>query len=179
MRSQLNRRKDSRRTVGTTDNSQRSRFFRRESHQNSNQQNCEDTQLSCRPEDRKPQIAQHRTKVGQCSNAHKDNRRQEASLDQHIINEVHQSQFMRNVMQRHLPNILHHTMYFYHSVFICLNNAHLASWEIGQQDTESNRDQQQRFILLLDTQIKQDECNGIHDQELRFSNDIAERSHFI
>ena len=33
--------------------------------------------------------------------------------------------------------------------------------------------------MLLDTQVKQDEGNGIHNEELRVSNDVAEGSHLI
>ena len=125
------------------------------------------------------QITQHRSEVRQRTDPHKDDRRQETGLDQHIIDEVHNSQFMRNVMQRHFPDILHHTVYHHHTILICLYHSHISSGEVGKQHTESNRNKQQRFVLFLDTQIKQDERDGIHYQELRFGNDIAERSHVI
>ena len=35
-----------------------------------------------------------------------------------------------------------------------------------KQHTESDRDKQQRFVLFLDTQIKQDKRDSIHYQEL-------------
>ena len=66
-----------------------------------------------------------------------------------------------------------------HAVFVGLYHPHIASGEVGKQHAECDRYEQQRFILFFDTQIKQYERNGIHDQKLRFSNDIAERSHLI
>ena len=97
----------------------------------------------------------------------------------YIIDEVHNSQFMRNVMQRHFPNVLHHSVHVDHAVFVGLYHPHIASGEVGKQHAERDRYEQQRFILFFDTQIKQYERNGIHDQKLRFSNDVAERSHLI
>ena len=86
---------------------------------------------------------------------------------------------MSDFMQRHFPDILHHTLDHDHAILIGLDNSHIAAREIGQQYTESNRNQQQRLILLLDTQVEQDECNGIHDQKTRVSNNVAESRHFI
>ena len=82
-------------------------------------------------------------------------------------------------MQRHFPDVLQHSVYHHHTIFVGLNHSHISSGEVGKQHTESNRNKQQRFVLFLDTQIKQDERDGIHYQELRFGNDIAERSHVI
>ena len=86
---------------------------------------------------------------------------------------------MRNVVQRHFPDVFHYSVNIDQSIFISLDHAHVTSGEVGEQHPECNRDKQQRFVLLLDTQIKQYECDCIHDQELRFSNNVAERSHFI
>ena len=70
-------------------------------------------------------------------------------------------------------------MHVHESILIRLDHTHVATGEIRQQHTEGNRDEQQRLILLLDTQVEQHERNRIHDQELRFSKDIAERSHLV
>ena len=153
--------------------------MRRESHQDGYQQHGENTQLCRRPEYGQTQVAQHRSEIRQRSYTHKDDRRKEPSLDQHVVNEVHQPQLMRDVMERHLPNVLHHSVHVDHAVFVGLYHPHIASGEVGKQHAERDRYEQQRFILFFDTQIKQYERNGIHDQKLRFSNDVAERSHLI
>ena len=86
---------------------------------------------------------------------------------------------MGDIMQRHLPDVLCHSIDQNHPVLICLNDPHVTTGKIGQQHPECNRNQQQWLILLLDTQIEQDERDGIHYQKLRFSHYIAESSHII
>ena len=179
MRSQLDSSEDSCRTVGTSDDTQRSSFLGSKAHQNRYQQYGKDTQLSSRTENRQTKITQHRTKIGQCTYSHEYNRRKESRLNQHIINEVHQSQFMCNFMKRHFPDVLHHTVHHDHSIFIGLHYPHITAREVGQQHPESDGYQQQRFVLLLDTQIEQDESNGIHDEKPRVSSNVAESGHII
>ncbi len=125
------------------------------------------------------QVAQHRPEVRQCTDTHKDYRWQETRLNQHIVDEVHDSQFVGNVVQRHFPDVLHYSVYHHHTILVRLNHAHISTGEVGKQHTESDGDKQQRFVLFLDTQIEQHERDGIHNQELRFGNDIAERSHVV
>ena len=151
MRSQLNGSKDSRRSIGTTDNTQCACFFRSKAHQHCTKQYGKDTQLGSRTEYGETQVTEHRTEVCQRTHTHKDNRRQKAGLNQHIINEVHQSEVVRNLVQRHLPNILHHPAYHDHSVFICLNHTHITTGKVGNEHTESDGYQQQWFIVFLDT----------------------------
>ena len=179
MGSQFDSGKDSRRTISTANNTQCSSLFRSKSHQDSHQQYGKDTQLCRSAKDRKAQVAQHRTKVCQSTYTHKDNRRKETCLYQHIVDEVHQSQVVCNLVQRHFPDVLQCSVYHYHAVLVGLDHTHITTGKVGQQHPESNRDKQQRLILFLDTQVKQDERNGIHYQELRFSNNIAEGSHII
>ena len=179
MRSQLDSGKDSRRTIGTTDNTQCSRFLRCETNQHSHQQYSKDTQLRCRPKDRETQVTKHRSEVGQSTHTHEDDRRQEPCLNQHIIDEVHQSQIVCNFMQRHFPNVLHYSIYQNHSILICLDDAHLSTGKVSNEHTESDRYQQQRFVMLFDTQIQQNESNGIHHQKRRISNDVAESRHIV
>ena len=179
MRSKFDGGKDSRRPIRTTDNSQRGSFFRSESHQDSHQQHGKDTQLCGCTENRKTQVTQHRSEVRQRTDTHEDDRRQETCLNQHIVNKVHDAEFVGNVMQRHFPDVLHHSVHHNHTILISLNHTHISSGEVGKQHTESDRHKQQRFILFLNSEIEQDERDGIHYQELRFGNDIAERSHVI
>ena len=179
MRSQLDRSEDSRRTIGTTNDTQCTSLLRSESHQHSYQQHREDTQLCSSTEYRKTQIAEHRSEVRHGTHTHKDNRRQESRLNQHVVDEVHQSQVVCNLMQRHFPDVLHHAIHHDHSVFISLNHSHISTGEIGNEHTESNGHQQQRFVVLLYAQIQQNESNGIHHQKRRVGNDIAERRHIV
>ena len=82
-------------------------------------------------------------------------------------------------MQRHFPDVLHHTVNHHHAVLVSLYHAHVTAGKVGQQYTESNRYKQQRLVLLLDSQIQQNKRNGIHDEEPRIGNNVAERSHII
>ena len=36
---------------------------------------------------------------------------------------------MGNVMQRHFPDILHHTVYHHHTILVCLYHSHISSGE--------------------------------------------------
>ena len=101
------------------------------------------------PEYGQTQVAQHRPEICQRPYTHKDDRRKEPSLDQHVVNEVHQPQLMRDVMERHLPNVLHHSVHVDHAVFVGLYHTHIASGEVGKQHAERDRYEQQRFILFL------------------------------
>ena len=58
-------------------------------------------------------------------------RRQETCFNQHIVDEVHDSQFVGNVMQRHFPDVLQHSVYHHHTIFVGLNHAHISSGEVG------------------------------------------------
>ena len=179
MRGELNGGKDSRRTVRTADNAQCTCFLRCEAHHYGTQQHRKDTKLRSSTEYGKTQIAKHRPEVRQRTHTHKDDRRQKSGLYQHIVDEVHQSEVVCNLMQRHLPDVLQHSVHHYHTVFIRLNHSHITARKVGKQHTESNWNQQQRFVVLLDAQIQQDEGNGIHYKERRVGNDIAERRHII
>ena len=179
MRSKFNGSKDSRRTVCATDNAQCAGFLRCKTYHYRAQQHCKDTELCSRAEYGKAQIAEHRSEVRQRTHTHKDDGRQESGLYQHIVDEVHQSEVVRNLMQRHLPDVLQHSVHHYHTVFIRLNHAHFSAGEVGYEHTESDGNQQQRFVMLLDAQIQQNEGNGIHYKERRIGNDIAERRHII
>ena len=86
---------------------------------------------------------------------------------------------MSNVVQRHIPNVLHDTAHIDHTILVCLNHSHLTAGEVGEQHPESNGDKQQGFVLFFDTQVKQRKCDDVHDQELRFGNDVAKRRHLI
>ena len=82
-------------------------------------------------------------------------------------------------MQRHLPNVLHHPVHHHHTVLVGLDNAHVAARKVGDEHTEGDGHQQQRLVVLLDAQVEQDEGNGIHHEERRVGNDVAERRHVI
>ena len=58
---------------------------------------------------------------------------------------------MRNVMERHLPDVLHHPVCVDHAVFVGLYHPHIAPGEVGKQHAERDRNKQQRFILFFDT----------------------------
>ena len=179
MRSELDSGEDSRRTVRTADNTQCTGFLRREAHHYGTQQYGKDTKLRSRTEYGKTQIAEHRSEVRQRTHTHKDDRRQKSGLYQHIVDEVHQSEVVCNLVQRHFPDVLQHSVHHYHAVFICLDNPHVATGEIGNEHTESNGNQQQRFVMLPDAQIQQNKGNDIHYKERRIGNNIAERRHII
>ena len=100
---QLDGSKDSRRSVGTAYDAEGSSLLGREAHGEGTQQYGKDAKLCSGTEDRQAQIAKHGTEVGQCSDTHEDDWRNEARLDAHIIDEVHQAQLMGNLMQGHIP----------------------------------------------------------------------------
>ena len=97
--------------------------------------------------------AQHGAEVCQGTYSHEDDGGQESRLDEHVVDEVHQSHFMGYVVQGHFPDVLHNSMHVYHTVFIGLYYSHVSTGEVGQQYAESYGYEQQRFILLLDTQV--------------------------
>ena len=141
MRSQLDGGKDGRRSVRTTDNSQRSCFTGCKSHQDSYQQHSKDTQLSGSSEYRQTQIAKHRSEVRQGPHSHKNDRGKEPCLYKHIIHKVHQSQFMSNIMERHLPDILHYSVHQDHAILVSLYHSHSSAGEVSQQHSKGNRHQ--------------------------------------
>ena len=79
-------------------------------------------------------VTEHRSEVGQRTDTHEDNRRQEARLDQHIIDEVHQAKFVCDIMQRHFPDVSHHAVYINQPILIRLNHSHIASGDAVSED---------------------------------------------
>lgn len=161
------------------DDTQSGGFLRSEAHQHGAEQHRKDTQLGGRAEDGQAQVAEHGAEVGQRAHTHEDDGRQETGLDQHVVDEVHQSQLVGNLVERHLPDVLHHPVHHHHTVLVGLDDTHLAAGEVGDEHTEGDGHQQQRFVVLLDAQVEQDEGNGIHHEERRVGNDVAERRHVI
>ena len=102
---QFDGREDGRRAVGTTDDTERGGLFRREAHQDGYQQHGKDAELGGGPEDGQAQVAQHRTEVCQGAYSHEDDGWKETCLDEHVIKEVHQAEFMGDVVQRHFPDV--------------------------------------------------------------------------
>ena len=86
---------------------------------------------------------------------------------------------MCNVVQGHIPDIFHHSLNFNHTLLVCLNYTHPPAGEVGKQNAKGNRHQQKWLVLLFDAQVEQYKSNGIHNQELRFGNDIAKGSHIV
>ena len=104
----------------------------------------------------------------------------EAGFDQHIIQKVHQTEFMSNIMKRHFPDYFPCTVCAGYKTFrVGLDNSHFATGKVGQQYTEGYGNQQKRFVMFDDSQIEQYESQCVHNQELRFRNYVAEGSHFI
>ena len=86
---------------------------------------------------------------------------------------------MGNLMKRHLIDVLQLTVYHHHAVAVSLSDTHVTSREVGNKHTKGNRYEQQRLILLHDTQIEQREGEKIHDYEERILRNVGECGHVI
>ena len=138
MGSQFDGGEDGRRAVRAADDAERGCFLWGEAHQDGRQEDGKNAELGRRAEDGQPQVAQHGAEVGQCPHAHEDDGREEARLDEHVVQEGHEAEFMGNVVQGHFPDVgfRHAVGQGDEALRVGLDHAHLSSREVGQQYAE-------------------------------------------
>ena len=86
---------------------------------------------------------------------------------------------MSYLVQRHLVDVLHHTVHLYHSFTVGLCDTHFTAGEVGNEHTKGDGHEQQRLVLLHNAQIEQGECEKIHDEEEGVLRNVGERRHVI
>ena len=178
MRSQLDCCEDGCRSVGTTDDSQRSCFLNCErSRSHSNQKHCENTELSGTTKQRQFKVTEHRSKVGHCTNAQENKRWKQTSLYQCVVQKVQNTIFVGNFEQVHV----HHTPFIVKSQlnFLACNNTQIRTRKVCQQYAETDWNQQKRFIFFYYTKIQQNKRDEQHKQIARIVNKRPDCRHLI
>ncbi len=107
MWSQLDGGIDGGRTVSTTDDAEcTSLLWSKGTRAYSTEDDAEDTYLSSSTEDGQLQVAEHWTEIGHRTYTHEDYRWNEASLDQPVVDHVHQTQLMGNLWQTAVVDVV-------------------------------------------------------------------------
>ena len=129
------------------------------------------------------EVAQHGAEVGQSAHTHEDDGRQEAALDEGVVEIVHQAQVVGDLMERHLIDVLHHGDAVHgdgdEALGVGLQHAHAAAGEVGDEHAEGDGHEQQRLVFLHDAQIEQHEGQEVHHEEQRILADGRERRHVV
>ena len=180
MRCQLDGGEDGGGSVGTSDDSERGSLLRGEAYENADDEHAEDAHLGSSTEDGKLEVAEHRTEVRKGSHTHEDDGREQTGLNEHIIDEIHQTEFVGNLMQRHVPdNLLRSVGQCHVALGIGLHHAHVAPGKIGDEHAEGNGNKEQGLVLLDDAQIEEAEGQQVHDDEGGVGDNVAEGRHRI
>ena len=170
MRSKLDSCENGCRTISSTDDTERCSFFDVEcSRAYSHEKNCEDSKLCSRAKDRKAKVSQHWSEISESSNTHEDNWWQESCLDEHIVEEVHQSKVVGYCRERHIPNILTYQFAFRvedASSLVCLIYAHVATRKISYEHAESYRNEEKWLKMFYYAKVQKHEGKKIHDEVL-------------
>lgn len=152
MRSELDGGEDSRGTVGATYDAQRSRLLGSEAKQQGHQQHGEDAGLGRSAEDGQLEVAQHGAEVGQRTHSHEDDGREQAALDERVVEVIHQAKVVGNLVQWHGVDVLayeHSVLHeLDHAFTVGLGHTHATPGEVGNENAESDRHEQERFVLL-------------------------------
>ena len=131
------REKNSRWSIGTTDNANRASLLRREVQIHPTQQRQEDADLGGRAQQHELRIRQHDRKVGHRADTEKNERGKDTGLDTEV-----------NISQ-HAPFVIDAKRHTCHRRNVANNDPH------------ANRDEQQRLIMFHDRQ--HDKCNADAD----------------
>ena len=164
MRSKLCCYINSRRTVGTADDTDSTCLCLCKAEENSTCKCYKDTNLCGSTEDKALRVRDERTKVGHTTDAEEDKRRINAELNT-LIEVIKKSAVCRilNIsysvnhrfgVSRH-RNILCGTLSLCQK--LCCRRSHNARIKINKQHTECDRKEQKRLILLFDCKVKQND----------------------
>ena len=159
MWSQFRGEEDRCRTVGSTDDTDSRCLITLKTECMSSEERNKDTQLGSRAEEEALRVGNQRTKIGHRTHSNEYEARIHACLyayvqyiEQSALGEdvtVAMVVFARRIEELIVPHF-------------CME--HVRSGQVSKQHTERYRQQEQRLILLLDGQPKQETGNGNHDQ---------------
>ena len=180
MRRKLDGCEDCRRTVCSSYNTQRSRFLRCETERKAHQKHSKNTELGSCAENREFEVPQHRPEIRHCAHSHKYYRWQKSGFDESIVEVVHNSELVGNLVQRHFPDILESSVRkFHHSARICLYHTHFSARKVCYQHSECYGDEQQRLVFFYYAQVQQPEGQQVHKQESRLRNQVTQGGHSV